>query len=44
MAAGRNIYDDVIDPADTRRILIDTLRSLAEPAARSTRKRIIEPF
>jgi len=34
----------VIDPADTRRILIDTLRSLPGAAPRTDRKRIIEPF
>lgn len=44
MAAAKYVYDDVIDPADTRRILIDTLRSLPGAAPRTDRKRIIEPF
>jgi acetyl-CoA carboxylase carboxyltransferase component len=38
------LYDDVIDPADTRDILIKTLETLPQPAPRTTRKRIIEPF
>jgi acetyl-CoA carboxylase carboxyltransferase component len=44
MAAARLVYDDVIDPADTRRILLETLRNLPAPAPRKDRKRIIEPF
>jgi acetyl-CoA carboxylase carboxyltransferase component len=42
--AARYLYDDVIDPADTRDILIKTLATLPPPAARTTRKRLIEPF
>ena len=38
------LYDDVIDPADTREILLKTLDTLPQPAPRTTRKRIIEPF
>jgi acetyl-CoA carboxylase carboxyltransferase component len=38
------LYDDVIDPADTREILLRTLDTLPPPAPRTTRKRIIEPF
>jgi acetyl-CoA carboxylase carboxyltransferase component len=38
------LYDDVIDPADTRDILVRTLDTLPQPAPRSRRKRIIEPF
>lgn len=38
------LYDDVIDPADTRDILVKTLETLQQPAPRTTRKRIIEPF
>ena len=43
-AAGKFIYDNVIDPADTREMLLRTLRTLAPAAARSERKRVIEPF
>ncbi len=42
--AARYRYDDVIDPADTRDILIKTLATLPPPAPRKTRKRLIEPF
>ncbi|MBV8411180.1 MAG: biotin carboxylase [Alphaproteobacteria bacterium] len=42
--AARYLYDDVIDPADTRDILIKTLATLPPPPARATRKRLIEPF
>ncbi len=42
--AGRFLYDDVIDPADTRDILLKTLATLPPPAPRTTRKRLIEPF
>ena len=42
--AARYHYDDVIDPADTRDILIKTLATLPPPPPRTTRKRIIEPF
>ena len=37
-------YDDVIDPADTRDILVRTLATLPPPSPRSERKRTIEPF
>ena len=42
--AAKFTYDDVIDPADTRRILVQTLRTLPPPAPREGRKRLIEPF
>ena len=42
--AARYHYDDVIDPADTRDILIKTLATLLPPPPRTTRKRLIEPF
>ncbi len=42
--ASRYLVDDVIDPAETRDILLKTLTALPEPAPRTTRKRIIEPF
>src|SRR5258707_1112909 len=42
--AARYHYDDVIDPADTRNILIKTLATLPPPPPRTTRKRLIEPF
>jgi acetyl-CoA carboxylase carboxyltransferase component len=42
--AARFGYDDVIDPADTRDILLRTLATLPAPPPRTTRKRIIEPF
>jgi hypothetical protein len=34
----------VIDPAETRDILLKTLATLPQPAPRTERKRIIEPF
>ena len=43
-SAGKFLYDDVIDPADTRHILIKTLETLPQPVPRATRKRVIEPF
>jgi acetyl-CoA carboxylase carboxyltransferase component len=43
-SAARFLYDDVIDPADTRDVLIRTLETLPVPAGRTTRKRVIEPF
>lgn len=43
-AAGKYVYDDVIDPTDTRAILLNTLRTLPPAPARSERKRVIEPF
>lgn len=42
--AANFLYDDVIDPASTRSILIKTLETLPQPAPRGTRKRVIEPF
>ena len=42
--AARFGYDDVIDPADTRDILLRTLATLPVPPPRTARKRIIEPF
>jgi acetyl-CoA carboxylase carboxyltransferase component len=42
--AARFQYDDVIDPADTRAILINTLATAPPPPPRTTRKRLIEPF
>jgi acetyl-CoA carboxylase carboxyltransferase component len=42
--ASRFHYDDVIDPADTRDILLKTLESLPTPPQRTSRKRLIEPF
>jgi acetyl-CoA carboxylase carboxyltransferase component len=42
--AGRFGYDDVIDPADTRPILLNTLATLPPPPPRSKRKRTIEPY
>ena len=44
LAAGRLVYDAVIDPADTREILRRTLEGFPEPEPRTVRKRIIEPF
>jgi acetyl-CoA carboxylase carboxyltransferase component len=42
--AARYLYDDVIDPADTRAALIKTLATLPPAAPRTTRKRFVEPF
>ncbi|QQS11969.1 MAG: biotin carboxylase [Rhodospirillales bacterium] len=42
--ASRFHYDDVIDPADTREILLNTLATVPPPPPRATRKRLIEPF
>jgi acetyl-CoA carboxylase carboxyltransferase component len=42
--AHRFLYDDVIDPADTRELLLRTLEMLPPAPARTTRKRLIEPF
>ena len=44
VAASRYGYDDVIDPADTRELLLRTLESLPPPAPRTQRKRLIEPI
>ncbi|TWT01153.1 acyl-CoA carboxylase subunit beta [Reyranella sp. CPCC 100927] len=43
-AAARFLYDDVIDPADTRAILLNTLATVPPPPPRTTRKRFIEPM
>ena len=43
-AAARFLYDDVIDPSDTRGILLNTLMTVPPPPPRTTRKRIIEPM
>jgi acetyl-CoA carboxylase carboxyltransferase component len=43
-SAGKLVYDDVIDPADTRRLLLNTLQTLQAAPQRSGRKRVIEPF
>ena len=42
--AARFGYDDVVDPADTRAILLNTLATLPAPLPRATRKRMIEPY
>lgn len=42
--AGRFGYDDVIDPADTRAILLNTLVTLPPPPPRVGCKRTIEPY
>lgn len=42
--AARFLYDDVIDPADTRDILLNTLATFPAPLPRTTRKRLIEPL
>jgi acetyl-CoA carboxylase carboxyltransferase component len=42
--AARFLYDDVIDPADTRDILLNTLATFPAPLPRTTRKRLIEPM
>ncbi len=43
-AAARFQYDDVIDPADTRAVLLNTLATSPPPPPRNRRKRLIEPF
>lgn len=43
-AAAKFVYDNVIDPAETRDLLLRTLQTLPVPAPRTDRKRIIEPF
>lgn len=43
-AGARFLYDDVIDPADTREILLNTLATVPPPPPRTTRKRLIEPI
>ncbi len=42
--AGRFHIDDVIDPAETRDVLISTLSAFPPPEPRSQRKRIVEPW
>lgn len=42
--AAKFVYDNVIDPADTRDMLLRTLETLPPPEPRSGRKRVIEPF
>ena len=42
--AGRFGYDDVVDPADTRSILLNTLAGLPPALPRTGRKRTIEPY
>ena len=43
-AAAKFVYDDVIDPVDTRDVLLKTLATLPAPLPRTQRKRVIEPF
>ena len=43
-AAARFDVDDVIDPADTRRLLAQTLARLPVPPARVARKHPVDPF
>jgi acetyl-CoA carboxylase carboxyltransferase component len=43
-SAAKFLYDDVIDPAETRGILVKTLDTLPIPARQGLRKRTIEPF
>jgi acetyl-CoA carboxylase carboxyltransferase component len=43
-SAARFLYDDVIDPADTRAVLLNTLATVPPPPPRTTRKRLIEPI
>ncbi|MBI4596316.1 MAG: biotin carboxylase [Candidatus Tectomicrobia bacterium] len=42
--AGKFEIDDIIDPVDTRHYLAQTLASLPKPPARTTRKRMIDPW
>ncbi|MEE9611956.1 MAG: carboxyl transferase domain-containing protein [Desulfatiglandales bacterium] len=42
--AGKFEIDDIIDPADTRRYLAQTLASLPKPPVRTERKRMIDPW
>lgn len=44
VTGSRFTYDDVIDPADTRELLLRTLETLPPPEPRAGRKRLIEPF
>ena len=43
-AAARFDVDDVIDPADTRRLLAQTLARLPLPPPRVARKHPVDPF
>ncbi|MGB3867546.1 MAG: carboxyl transferase domain-containing protein, partial [Xanthobacteraceae bacterium] len=43
-SAAKFLYDNVIDPAETREILSLTLETLPPPQPRTSRKRLIEPF
>jgi acetyl-CoA carboxylase carboxyltransferase component len=43
-SAAKFLYDDVIDPAETRDILIKTLETVPQPPLRANRKRIVEAF
>jgi acetyl-CoA carboxylase carboxyltransferase component len=43
-AAAKLVYDNVIDPVETRDILLRTLRTLPAAPIRQQRKRLIEPF
>lgn len=42
--AAKFVYDNVIDPADTREMLLRTLETLPPVPPRTERKRVIEPF
>jgi len=42
--AGDHDVDDVIDPADTRRLLAQTLARLPLPRPRVARKHPVDPF
>ncbi|MDB5871188.1 MAG: hypothetical protein JWQ07_630 [Ramlibacter sp.] len=44
VSGSRFTYDDVIDPVDTRELLLRTLEALPAAPPRTTRKRLIEPF
>lgn len=41
---GRFEYDDVIDPADTRDVLVKTVRALPKPPTREGRKRTVDAW
>jgi len=41
---GRFEYDDVIDPADTRDVLVKTVRALPKPPPRTGRKRTVDAW
>lgn len=42
--AGRFEFDDVIDPAETRAMVANTLKALPEPLPRTGRKRTVDPW